>query len=229
MPAVKKLLREFFLLTGALIVFALSPSPTRAQPAAATGNLTDQLVGMENPPDIDVAALRQQVADRIKAKAEAAAPKRPPIAPALLKLPQFRFDVVFDPDSSLVRPASYGMIGRIADALADPKLLPYAFLIVDHTESTGRRDANLALSQRRADSIREVLSGTFKISGKRLQSIGLGEEQLQDTVRPASPVNVRVQIMTVGLTPSPPPATAVTPTQKSAAKAGKQTGQKTRH
>ena len=105
--------------------------------------------------------------------------------------------------------------------LADPKLLPYRFLIVDHTESTGRRDPNLALSQRRADSIREVLVGTFKISGKRLQSLGLGEEQLQDAVRPASPANIRAQIMTVGLTPVPPPAAAVPPAQKSAAKSPK--------
>jgi outer membrane protein OmpA-like peptidoglycan-associated protein len=182
---------------------------------------------LDNPPDIDVAALRQQVADRVKAKAEATAVKRPPIARELLKLPQFRFDVVFDPDSSLIRPESYGIIGRIADALADPKLLPYAFLIVDHTESTGRRDPNLALSQRRADSIRDVLVGSFKISGKRLQSLGLGEEQLQDSVRPTSPVNVRAQIMTVGLTPAPPPAATVTPAKKGAAQSAK--AKKTRH
>jgi OmpA-OmpF porin, OOP family len=213
--------RDIGWLAVASISAVLLMQPGRAQTAAAGGNLADQLVGMDNPPDIDVAALRQQVADRIKAKADATAVKRPPIAPVLLKLPQFRFDVVFDPDSSLIRPDSYGVIGRIADALADPKMLPYSCLIVDHTESTGRRDANLALSQRRADSIREVLVGTFKISGKRLQSLGLGEEQLQDSVRPASPVNVRAQIMTVGLTPAPPPPAVVPPAQKSAAKSAK--------
>jgi outer membrane protein OmpA-like peptidoglycan-associated protein len=213
--------RDIGLLAVVAIAVALLTQPARAQTAAPGGNLVDQLVGLDNPPEIDVAALRQRVADRVKAKADATAVKRPPIAPVLLKLPQFRFDVVFDPDSSLVRPDSYGVIGRIADALADPKLLPYTFLIVDHTESTGRRDPNLALSQRRADSLREVLVGTFKISGKRLQSLGLGEEQLQDAVRPASPVNVRAQIMTVGLTPAPPPAAIVPPAQKGAAKSAK--------
>lgn len=222
------LLRAICLLTPALIVLALPPSPARAQPAPATGSLADQLVGIENPPDIDVAALRQQAADRIKARADAAPLKRPPIAPELLKLPLFRFDVVFDPDSSLIRPASYRTIGRIADALSDPKLLPYTFLVVDHTESAGRRDANLALSQRRADSIREVLVATFKISSKRLQSIGLGEEQLQDAARPASPVNARAQIITLGRVPQAP-ATAVPPAQKGLAKAAKKTGQKARH
>jgi OOP family OmpA-OmpF porin len=113
-------------------------------------------------------------------------------------LPQFSFDVAFDPDSSVIRPQSYETIGRIADALSDLKLLLYTFLVIDHTEATGRRDASLTLSQRRADAIREALAGTFKISPKRLQALGLGEEQLRDTSRPTSPANVRAQIVTIG-------------------------------
>ena len=58
---------------------------------------------------------------------------------------------MFDQDSSLIRPASYQTIGSIADALTDPKLRPYRYLIVDHVESAGRRDHNLILSQRRAE------------------------------------------------------------------------------
>jgi OOP family OmpA-OmpF porin len=224
-----KLLRGIGLLSGALMLFALPSSLARAQAASGSASLLDQLVGPESAADIDVAALRQQAADRIKAKADAQPLKRPPIAPQLLKLPQFRFDVVFDPDSSLVRPDSYRMIGRIADALSDPKLLPYRFLIVDHTESAGRRDFNLAVSQRRADSIREVLVGTFKISSKRLQAIGLGEEQLQDAARPASPANARAQIMTVGEVPSTqPPATVAPPAQKGPAAGKKSSSQKAR-
>ena len=129
--------------------------------------------------------MKQQAADRIKARADAQPQKRPPIAPQLSKLPQIRFDVVFDQDSSLIRPASYQTIGSIADALTDPKLRPYRYLIVDHVESAGRRDHNLILSQRRAESIRDVLVNTFKVSPKRLQALGLGEEQLQDVNRPA--------------------------------------------
>ena len=140
----------------------------------------------------------QQAAERIKARADAQPQKRPPIAPQLSKLPQIRFDIVFDQDSSLIRPASYQTIGSIADALSDPKLRPYRYLIVDHVESAGRRDHNLILSQRRAESIRDVLVNTFKVSPKRLQALGLGEEQLQDVNRPAAPANARVQIIAIG-------------------------------
>lgn len=220
--------RDIGLLAVASVVVALLAQPAQAQTAASAGNLVDQLAGPETPTEIDLVALRQQAVDRIKARADASPLKRPPIAPQLIKLTQLRFDVVFDPDSSLIRPDSYRTIGRIADALADPKLLPFRFLIVDHTESAGRRDANLTVSQRRADSIREVLVGAFKISSKRLQSVGLGEEQLQDAARPASPVNARVQLVALGPIPSPP-ATDVAPAQKGAAKAAKQAGQKKRH
>jgi outer membrane protein OmpA-like peptidoglycan-associated protein len=89
------------------------------------------------------------------------------------------------------------VLGRIADTLSDPKLQPYGFLIVGHTESTGRREDNLTLSQRRADSIRYVLATTFKISSKRLQAVGLGEEQLLDAEHPKAPVNQQTQIVTV--------------------------------
>lgn len=168
------------LLAGASIAFVLLTQPTQAQTTAPAANLVDQLVGPETPADIDVPALRQQAVDRVKSKADATALKRPPVAPQLLKLPQFSFDVAFDPDSSVIRPQSYQTIGRIADALSDLKLLHYTFLVIDHTEAAGRRDANLTLSQRRADAIREALVGAFKISPKRLQALGLGEEQLQD-------------------------------------------------
>jgi OOP family OmpA-OmpF porin len=209
------------LLTVASIAFALPTQPVRAQTAAPASSLVDQLVGSETPADIDVAALRQQAVDRIKSRADATASKRPPIAPQLLKLPQFNFDVAFDPDSSLIRPQSYQTIGRIADALSDPRLLLYTLLVIDHTEATGRREANLTLSQRRADSTREVLAGTFKISPKRLLALGLGEEQLQDSSRPTS--LARAQIVTIGEVPaavsSQPTASSVPPAKKGPATA----------
>ena len=199
MRSPNRLLGDFVLLVGTLMMLAAAPA--RAQPAAAAANPADQLVGLDTIPDLNIAALRQQAAERVKSKADPQPQKRPPITAQLSKLPQFRFDALFDPDTAIIRPQSYQLIGRIADALYDPRLLPYTFLIVDHTDSSGRRDFNLALSQRRADSIRDALVTTFKISPKRLQAIGLGEEQLQDAARPTSPVNVRAQIMTVGRVP----------------------------
>jgi OmpA-OmpF porin, OOP family len=194
-------LRDLGLLTGALMLLATPPSPARAQAAVPVQTLVNALTGLETATDIDVAALRQQVLERVKAKADAVPLKRPPVAAQLLKLPQFSIEVQFDTDAPIIRPDSYRTLGRIADALSHPTLLGYGFLIVGHTESTGRREINLTLSQRRADAIRDVLVTTFKVSPKRLQAVGLGEEQLQDTAHPAAPVNQRIQVVTVKAMP----------------------------
>jgi OmpA-OmpF porin, OOP family len=194
-------IRDICLLAGALMVFAAPASPARAQAPVTADDMTNRLVGLETAPDLDVAAIRQRALDRVKSKAEPVALKRPRVAPELLKLPQILVEVQFDPDSAIVRPQSYQTLGLIADALVRAAMLPYGFLIVGRTESAGRREFNLTLSQRRADSIRDVLVTTFKISSKRLQALGLGEEQLQDANQPASLVNRQVQIMTVAKAP----------------------------
>jgi OmpA-OmpF porin, OOP family len=200
MPVEGKIRRSFGLLIVALIGFAALPCPAQTPAAGTAEDWIGKLAGLETAPDLDVVALRQQAADRIKAKAKAdAAPlKRPPVAPELLNLPQIVAEVQFDEDAAVARPESYRTLGRIADALSHPSLLGYKFLIVGHTVSTGRRENNLTLSQRRADVIREVLVNTFKISPKRLQAVGLGEEQLLDSAHPSAAINQAIQVETVG-------------------------------
>src|ERR1051326_3114472 len=114
-------------LAALLIVLAAPEFPALAQAPAAAENLADQLAGSDSAPELDLAALRQQAAERSKSKATAAPGNRPPLVPELLKLPQVNLEVLFDPDSSIIRPGSYGTLGRIADALTQPALLPYRF------------------------------------------------------------------------------------------------------
>jgi outer membrane protein OmpA-like peptidoglycan-associated protein len=190
-------LRGIGLLTGSVMIFAALVTAAYPQDAITTDSMISQLAGLDTSPDLDVAALRQRALERVKSKADGPSLRRPPVAAELIKLPHFNVEVQFNPDSPIIRPESYRTLGRIADALYDPALSPYGFLIVGHTESTGKRDYNLTLSQRRADAIRDVLVTTFKISPKRIQAIGLGEEQLLDSARPTAPVNQQVQVLTV--------------------------------
>ncbi len=190
--------RHLALLIALLVGSIASPSSAQTPAGGTPADWINKLAEPETVPDLDIAALRQQAADRVKSRADGVATKRPPVAPQLLKLPQLVVEIRFDEDAAVVRPESYRTLGRIADTLTHPTLLAYKFLIVAHTASTGRRENNLTLSQRRADVIREVLVNTFRISSKRLQAIGLGEEQLLDAARPAAAVNQRIQIATVG-------------------------------
>jgi OmpA-OmpF porin, OOP family len=193
----KKGLRDIGLLAAALTVLVAPTFPAHAQEAVTRDDIIKRLSGLEATPDLNVAALRQRALERAKSKADAVPLKRPPIAAELLELPRFAVEVQFDPDASTIRPESYQTLGRIADALCHSTLLRYGFLIVGRTDATGKREYNLTLSQKRADSIRDALVNTFKISSKRLQAVGLGEEQLQDAARPTAAINQQVQVVTV--------------------------------
>ena len=193
----KKGLRGIGLLAAVLTVLVAPRFPANAQEAVTRDDIIKRLSGLEATPDLNVAALRQRALERVKSKADAVPLKRPPIAAELLELPRFMVEVQFDPDASTIRPESYQTLGRIADALCHSTLLRYGFLIVGRTDATGKREYNLTLSQKRADSIRDALVNTFKISSKRLQAVGLGEEQLQDAARPTAAINQQVQVVTV--------------------------------
>ena len=198
------------LLAGALLL-AIAPA-VRAQTAVTRDDIIAKLNNFETAPEIDVAALRTQVLERSKTRSKTDPPpqKRPPIAPELTKLPTINLDIQFDVDTPIIQPASYQTLGRIADALIHSSLLPYGVLIVGHTESNGRREANAILSQRRADAIRDMLVNTFKIATKRVQSVGLGEEQLRDAAHPNAPVNAQLQIVTLMKMPEQEPAKPAT-------------------
>jgi len=205
-------LRDVALL-AAVLVLGAAISPSRGQAAAATrDDIVGQLSRFDTAPELDLAGLRQKTQERSKIRSRTEPPpdKRAPIVPELQSLPGFNVDIQFDPDTPIVRPQSYETLGRIADALVHATLLPYSFLIVGHIEANGKRESNVILSQRRADAIRDILVNTFKISVKRIQAIGLGEEQLLDPAHPTSAANQQVQILTVAKVSeqSEPPAGA---------------------
>src|SRR5207245_3371321 len=183
-------------------------------------DIVNQLNRLDASLDLDVAALRQQVLQRSQSRSRNEPPpqKRPPISPELAKLPSFNVDIQFDTDTPIVQPESYQTLGRIADAMVQSTMLPYGFLIVGHIEANGKSESNALLSQRRADAIRDVLVNTFKISSKRLQSVGLGEEQLLDAARPTAPVNQQIQIMTVARMADQPQQPSTAPSSPSPSK-----------
>jgi outer membrane protein OmpA-like peptidoglycan-associated protein len=190
---------------GLGLALVLAMGPVGAQTAPPTrDDIVAKLNHFEAASDLDLLALKPQVMERAKTriKNDPGPVNRPLIAPELASLPAFNAPIQFDDDTPIIQPSSYQTVGRIADALVHASLLPYTFLIVGHVESNSKtREANAILSQRRADAIRDVLVNTFKISAKRIQSIGLGEEQFLDRARPTSAVNGQMQILTLAKLP----------------------------
>jgi outer membrane protein OmpA-like peptidoglycan-associated protein len=222
-------LRRIGLLSGLLIACA-APSSRAQAPAAAPSTTPTRAAAPASPSsaaparddivnalshfdadsnlDLDLTALKPKILERSRSRSknEPEPSKRPLMVPELRGLPTFNFNIHFDVDTPIILPESYETVGRIADAMVNAPMLPYAFLIVGHSDSNGKREANVILSQRRADAIRDVLVNTFKVSAKRLQSLGLGEEQFIDQAHPTSPANLQIQIVTIGKVPDTPAA-----------------------
>lgn len=191
------LVRCLSLLSMGCLIAVLPARLAFAQEAPTADAMISALSGLETPYDVETPALRQQATERIKSRADLNPLKRPLLAPQLNKLPHVNLDIQFNPDSPIIRPQSYRAVARLADVLTSPALSSSTFLIVGRIEANNKRDINLALSQRRAEAIRDALVTTYKVSAKRLHAVGLGEEQLVDADHPKAAVNLQSSVVTI--------------------------------
>jgi outer membrane protein OmpA-like peptidoglycan-associated protein len=114
------------------------------------------------------------------------------------KSPNVDVQILFAFDSADILPEAKPSLDELGKALTDPKLTGGAFLIAGHTDAKGSGDYNLALSQRRAASVKAFLVETYKVDDGRLSVIGFGEEQLKNKEDPLADENRRVQIVNTG-------------------------------
>ncbi|MBN1115917.1 MAG: OmpA family protein [Bacteroidales bacterium] len=87
-------------------------------------------------------------------------------------------DILFDVNKATIKEASFIEISRIASFMKEHPQL--RFSIEGHTDSQGDANANLILSQQRAESVKESLV-KFGIDESRLETKGMGESTPVDT------------------------------------------------
>jgi outer membrane protein OmpA-like peptidoglycan-associated protein len=183
----------------------LDPGPLGSQIHLRSHDIVSSLVGVENTSvGLDVARMRQIAAQAAQDPSRNDPYHRPPLFAQLDKLAQLTIAIQFDFDSARINPRSYRSIGLMADALYHPALYGYCFLIVGNTDATGKRTYNLKLSDRRAEAIRQALINPFGIGRLRVDTLGLGEEQLLNRQNPKAAENRRVQLINVGQLPNNP-------------------------
>jgi outer membrane protein OmpA-like peptidoglycan-associated protein len=186
---------------GSAVAVFIGVSIAHGQGSLNEGDIVQSLAGAgqaARAADLNIDALRRDVEKRIQEEGTENAASPPPALQALAKMPNLTVEIQFDFDSDWIRPASWETVGIIADALHHPVLLSDKFVVVGHTDAKGSRDYNLKLSQRRADSVRDMLISTFRIEPDRVVAIGLGEEQLRDPSKPSAEINRRVQLLNIG-------------------------------
>jgi outer membrane protein OmpA-like peptidoglycan-associated protein len=86
----------------------------------------------------------------------------------------FKSDVLFDVNSSTVKPGGYDELQRVAGVLNN---YPQTTIqIAGHTDSTGSDQYNMQLSQQRANAVKNALVG-YGVAPARLMTIGYGESK----------------------------------------------------
>jgi OOP family OmpA-OmpF porin len=83
--------------------------------------------------------------------------------------------ILFDVNSAVVKPESYGTLKDIADVLKEDANLKVT--IVGHTDGDGDPALNLTLSHKRADAVKDQLVKQFGIDASRMQTDGKGSTQ----------------------------------------------------
>ncbi|GLT08902.1 OmpA family protein [Sulfitobacter sp. G21635-S1] len=107
-------------------------------------------------------------------------------------------DLEFATGASDLNDGSYASLQTLAEVLeARPEL---RIALVGHTDSVGGLDGNIALSQRRAQSVRRRMIDSYGIDGARMEAEGMGylapiASNLEETGREE---NRRVEVIVLG-------------------------------
>lgn len=202
------------ILLAGLLLAGLSPQPSLAQSRSDADTL--RMIDRLRPSDDRTRGIRMPGTD---SGTSAPATPAPAAAPATAPSPAARpapapvrettapagaaavsITVNFAPGSATLSPQAAASLATLGQALASPALQPFRFRIEGHTDTTGDAGLNMALSQRRAEAVRDFLVTRFAIAPARLDASGLGETQLLvptgDNV--ANPRNRRVQVVNLG-------------------------------
>jgi OOP family OmpA-OmpF porin len=123
-------------------------------------------------------------------------PAKPPAPPTVEKV-TFAADALFDFDKSVIRPDAQAKLDDLVSKLAGVNL--EVIVAVGHTDSIGTHEYNMALSQRRANAVKQYLVSKG-IEANRIYTEGKGKTQPVADNRTAEgrQKNRRVEIEVIG-------------------------------
>jgi OmpA-OmpF porin, OOP family len=104
--------------------------------------------------------------------------------------------ITFETNSADLTAPSKKQLDVVAAALKNNRLADYNFSVEGHADPRGNPEANLSLSQQRAESVRNYLVTEHGISAERLKAEGKGDRNLFNAKVPSAAENRRVTIVT---------------------------------
>lgn len=110
-------------------------------------------------------------------------------------LPKINLTIEFEYNSDRPTPAGMQQLGALGDALRDPGLKTFRFMLAGHTDARGSDVYNQTLSERRALAVQRFLAGSAQIEQSRLSTVGFGRTRLLKDVSPEDGRNRRVEVV----------------------------------
>lgn len=113
--------------------------------------------------------------------------------------PSYSEGIPFPSGSAELTPAARAALDFWGKALTSDRLAGNRFRIVGHTDTVGSAEENMALSQRRAESVANYLVSQYGIPPARLEAQGMGQAELAVPTPPQTPEarNRRVQVINI--------------------------------
>jgi outer membrane protein OmpA-like peptidoglycan-associated protein len=119
-------------------------------------------------------------------------PQKPPTPRAAAVSIQFQFA------SHELSDNGKKVLNEVGAALTDARLAEGNFVLEGHADAVGDDGANMSLSARRAETVRNFLISVWGLPAERVSALGRGETELLDPSNPESPRNRAVVIVNKG-------------------------------
>lgn len=112
-------------------------------------------------------------------------------------LPTIDLEVLFAYDSDGLTPQAMAKLSTLASALRDPRLQGSKLIFIGHTDGVGSASYNRALSQRRANAVKNFVQATMGLPTTQVEAVGVGFDRLKNWRFPEASENRRVQLVLV--------------------------------
>lgn len=171
----------------AAVIVAISLGASLSAPGANAQVSKDEIIKSLQPKGGLTRSLRTRAIEVVPGNEAEVLEKNP-------ELPKLNLTVEFEYNSD--RPTLEGskQLVALGDALRDPQLKNFRFMVAGHTDARGSDDYNMGLSQARAVAVQKFLIGA-QVDPQRISTVGFGKRRLLDVADPASARNRRVEIV----------------------------------
>jgi outer membrane protein OmpA-like peptidoglycan-associated protein len=172
------------------IIKALTPAPKKPLTRSLTMTPADQAA-------VAAAAEDKKFIDSMRKRTTRSLSfdERDRIATIAKDQPAIDLEIKFNFNSASIAPQAMADVDALGKALSNPSLKGGTFFISGHTDAVGSEGSNLDLSNRRADTIKKVLTEKYGIPAENLVTAGYGKTRLKNAAVPNAPENRRVQIV----------------------------------